>query len=139
MSSAVWQGAAAIVALTHLAQILFLVGGGFLVRGRRGLLWVHVVMVCSVVGIALTHMPCPLTELELWLRELGGGGTYRGGFIEHYLVRPVYPAGITPRIEALMYVLPLTTNLLAYVLLLRGGRGRARLRTAEGKTSVTEH
>lgn len=124
MSSAVWQGAAAVVALMHLAVILFLVGGGFLVRRRRGLLWVHVVVVCGVVGIALAHEPCPLTELELWLRGLGGWGTYRGGFIEHYLVRPVYPPGITPPVDVLIYAVAITTNVLAYALL-NSGRGRA--------------
>jgi hypothetical protein len=136
--SAVWQGAAAVVALTHLAVILFLVGGGFLVRRRRGLLWAQVAVVSGVVGIALAHAPCPLTELELWLRRLGGAGTYRGGFIEHYLVRPVYPAGITPRVEVLMYAVVITTNVLAYAHL-RSGSGRASLRTGEGKTAVTRH
>jgi polyferredoxin len=33
---------------------------------------------------------CPLTHLEMWLRERGHGSTYSGNFIEHWLQRLLY-------------------------------------------------
>jgi hypothetical protein len=112
---AVWQGAATVVAVAHLAVVLFLLCGGFVVRRRRALLWAHVAVVTAVVTVAALRAPCPLTELELWLRELGGVDAYRGGFIEHYLVEPVYPAGLTPPVQVLLHVAAIATNLVAYL------------------------
>ena len=33
---------------------------------------------------------CPLTSLEMWLRENAHGTTYAGSFIEHWLQRILY-------------------------------------------------
>ena len=115
MPAVVWQGAAVVVAVAHLAVVLFVVGGGFAARRRRGLLWAHVAVVTAVVTVALLRAPCPLTELELWLRGLGGVEAYRGGYVEHYLVRPVYPAGLTPPVEVLVNSVAAVANLVAYL------------------------
>jgi hypothetical protein len=111
---AVWQAAAVVVASVHLAVVLFLLAGGFLARGRRGLRWAHVAVVTAVVAVAVARLPCPLTELELRLRALGGVEVYRGGFVEHYLVRPLYPAGMTPRVVVLVNAVAVAANLVAY-------------------------
>jgi hypothetical protein len=119
------QGAATVVAAVHLAVVLFLVGGGFAARRRRGLRWAHLAVVTAVVTVALLRAPCPLTELELWLRERGGVDAYRGGFIEHYLVRPVHPAGLTPPVRVLIHVVAISANLVAYLgIAERGHSGR---------------
>ena len=34
---------------------------------------------------------CPLTPLENWLRQQGGGPAYTASFIEHYIVPILYP------------------------------------------------
>ena len=121
MPAVVWQGAAVVVAVAHLAVVLFVVGGGFAVRRRRGLLWAHVAVVTAVVTVALLRAPCPLTELELWLRERGGLEVYRGGFIAHYLVRPVYAPGMTSPVEILVNGFAVMVNLVAYARLLAEG------------------
>jgi hypothetical protein len=112
---AMWQGAAGVVAVAHLAVVLFLVGGGFVVRRRRGLLWAHLAVVTTVVTVTVLGAPCPLTELELWLRELGGVEAYRGGYIEHYLVAPVYPPGLTLPVAVLVNTVAVATNVVAYL------------------------
>jgi hypothetical protein len=111
---AVWQGAAVVVAVAHLAVVLFVVGGGFVARRRPGLRRAHLAVVAAVVTVAVLGATCPLTDLELWLRELGGVGAYRGGFIEHYLVAPVYSPGLTTPVQVLIHVAAVATNLVAY-------------------------
>jgi hypothetical protein len=111
---AVWQAAAVVVALVHLAVVLFLVAGGFATRRRRPLLYAHLAVVAAVVAVSVAQEPCPLTELELRLRELGGVPPYRGGFVEHYLVRPVHPAGLTAPVSALVNAIAVTANVVAY-------------------------
>jgi len=111
---ALWQAAAVAVGLAHLAVVLFLVGGGFVARRRRPLRRAQLAVVAAVVAVAVARQPCPLTELELWLRALGGVPPYRGGFVEHYLVRPVYPAGLTPPVSVLVHGIAVTANLVAY-------------------------
>jgi hypothetical protein len=113
------------VAVTHLVVVLFLVGGGFVVHRRRALLWAHVAVMTAVLAVALLREPCPLTDLELWLRGLGGVEAYRGGYIEHYLVRPVYAPGLTTTVQVLIYTVVIGTNLVAYLRLAeRGQPGR---------------
>ena len=111
------------VALAHLAVIAFVVAGGFVARHRRPLTCVHLAVVASVVAVTVAQEPCPLTELELRLRALGGVPPYHGGFVEHYLVRPVYQPGLTPRVEVLVNAVAVAANLVAYR---RLAAGRAR-------------
>jgi hypothetical protein len=111
---AVWRVAAVVVAVAHLAVVLFVVGGGFAARRRGRLRYAHLVVVAAVVAVALAREPCPLTELELRLRALGGVPPYHGGFVGHYLVRPVHPAGLTAPVAVLVDGFAVAANLLAY-------------------------
>ena len=49
----------------------------------------------------------PLTPLENYLRQRAGESRYKGGFIEHYLVRVIYPPGLTRGMQAILGVLVL--------------------------------
>ena len=42
---------------------------------------------------------CPLTPLEVHLRQLGGEAGYSGGFIEHYVGSVLYPSGLTRAVQ----------------------------------------
>lgn len=42
---------------------------------------------------------CPLTPLQNYLARRGGEAAYHGGFIAHYLVRVIYPHGLTRGIQ----------------------------------------
>ncbi len=47
----------------------------------------------------LCHLLCPLTPWENQLRRAAGQAGYDGGFVEHYLIPLIYPAGLTPQIQ----------------------------------------
>jgi hypothetical protein len=42
---------------------------------------------------------CPLTPLEVNLRERGGMAGYSGGFIAHYVTAWIYPDGLTRNVQ----------------------------------------
>ena len=67
----------------------------------------------GVLGRGL-HGVCPLTPLENHLRQLGGEAGYAGGFLAHYLVRVLYPPGLTWHIQWLLAALLLLINAVAY-------------------------
>jgi hypothetical protein len=92
-----------IVLTLHVAVVAFVVGGLVLVlvgnlRSWRWVntLWfrlVHLAAIGVVVAETWLGMVCPLTTLEMWLRERAGGAGvtgYGGGFIEHWLQRLLY-------------------------------------------------
>ena len=70
---------------------------------------------------------CPLTPLEVSLRRAAGEEGYSGGFIEHYLGRLIYPAGLTRDAQWLMAGVLVLINVAAYGLMI-ARRRRARTR-----------
>src|SRR5690606_28688271 len=68
--------------VVHFAFVLFVVLGGLLVLRWRWVAWIHLPAVLWGAFVELTGRICPLTPLELWLRNLGGQRGYEGGFIE---------------------------------------------------------
>ena len=58
---------------------------------------------------------CPLTPLELRLRQAAGQQGYGGGFIEHYLTAAIYPEGLTRELQFAIggFVLALNAAILA--------------------------
>ena len=77
------------VAVLHGAAVAFMVSGSLLALRWPRLLWMHVPVALAILGIFLTRSDCPLTTLELWLRERSGMAAYRGGFIGHYITEPL--------------------------------------------------
>jgi hypothetical protein len=88
--------AADMVLVVHLAFILFAAFGALLVVWRPWLAALHLPALAWGVWIELAHGICPLTPLENSLRRVAGEAGYSGGFIDHYLVPLIYPAGLTP-------------------------------------------
>jgi len=74
---------------------------------------------------------CPLTPLENWLREKGGGLVYRTGFIEHYILPLLYPDILTRSLQIFLGLLVLSVNLGLYGWLL----WRTAQKQATGKSS----
>lgn len=71
------------------------------------------------VAVEVFHLPCPLTRWENLLRHLAGQDGYGGGFIEHYLLTLIYPAGLTPEIQLGLGAVVLLVNIAVYVRLIR--------------------
>ncbi|NWL80458.1 DUF2784 domain-containing protein [Pseudomonas taiwanensis] len=109
--------AADAVLLLHLAFILFVVLGGLLVLRWPRLALLHLPAVAWGATVEFLHLICPLTPLENRLRLAAGEQGYSGGFIEHYLVPMIYPAGLTPAIQLWIGAFALLINLVPYGLL----------------------
>ena len=114
-----------LVVLTHTLFVVFVVVGGFMVWRWRWVAWLHVP--CAVWGVMIEYQGwiCPLTPLENALRTQAGLQGYEGGFVEHYVLPVLYPAGLTRPTQAMLGSLVLAVNLIAYAVvvrrLLRGG------------------
>ena len=103
--------------ILHATFILFVVFGGVLVFWRRGMVWVHVP--CALWGILIEFRGwiCPLTYLENDLLAAAGASGYSGGFIDHYLMPLVYPAGLTSATQFILGLAVLFFNAIIYTLI----------------------
>ena len=91
MSPGLWNSLADLVMVVHFGFVVFVVAGGLLVLWRRRVAWIHLPCVLYGAAIELFGWGCPLTPLEQSLRRTAGSVGYRGGFIEHYVGRILYP------------------------------------------------
>ena len=67
-----------------------------------------------------------MTLLENDLRQRAGEAGYRGGFIAHYLVKLIYPPGLTHGMQVGLGVLLLLVAIIGYWgFLRRHGRGES--------------
>ena len=110
----VYRIGADLVLLLHLAFVVFVVAGVFLVLRFSRLAWIHVPAACWGIFVELSGRICPLTTLEnYWLRLAGSDG-YAESFIQHYFVPLIYPAGLTREIQFLIAVIVALINAAAY-------------------------
>jgi len=111
------------VVLLHAAFVLFVVAGGLATLRWPRLAWLHLPAALWGVIIELGGWTCPLTHLEIHLRQLGDGPGYGGTFIEHYLEPILYPLGLTRRTQLLFGLSALCINLTVYARLWYNRRG----------------
>ncbi len=107
--------------LLHGAFIVFVGFGGWLAWRWRWVAWVHVPCAAWGAMIELAGWVCPLTPLENAFRARSGEAGYRGGFIEHYVVPAIYPAGLTRAQQMVLGAAVVAINAVAYGLLIRRG------------------
>ena len=103
----------------HALFVAFVIAGGLLALRWP---WVAAVHLPAAVGGALIEFRggvCPLTPLENSLRASAGQAGYEGGFIEHYLLPVLYPAGLTRGVQLSLGALVIAVNLVVYALVLR--------------------
>lgn len=97
---AYWQWLADLVLAVHVAIVLFVILGVVLIvlGNVWGWRWVnrlwfrlaHLATILVVVAEAWLGLVCPLTTLEMWLREQAGSRVYAGSFIQYWLQRLLY-------------------------------------------------
>jgi hypothetical protein len=90
-----YQALANAVLIAHVGIVLFIIGGLLLTLLGAFLRWKWVknfwfrgLHLTGIVYIALEAwfgIVCPLTTLELWLREKAGQSVYEGDFIAHWM------------------------------------------------------
>jgi hypothetical protein len=122
----IWSLLADTVVTLHFAFTSFVIFGGFLTWRWRWIAAVHLPALAWGCWVEVSHSICPLTPLENHLRRLGGEAGYQGGFLAHYLVRVLYPPGLTWHIQWELAALLLLVNVLAYAVLLMRARRRPR-------------
>ncbi|TFF13081.1 DUF2784 domain-containing protein [Pseudomonas sp. BCA14] len=105
--------------LFHLSFILFVLFGGLLALKWRWVMWLHLPAVAWGIAVEVLHMPCPLTRWENLFRHLAGQEGYGAGFIEHYLLTLIYPAGLTANIQWVLGAVVVLINLTVYARLIR--------------------
>jgi hypothetical protein len=110
----VYHALSNLVLIAHLAFVLFVVLGGFLVLKWKSLAWIHVPAFLWGALIELAGWVCPLTPLENWLREKDGGLVYRTDFIEHYILSLLYPTTLTRSLQIFLGLFVLSVNLGLY-------------------------
>jgi uncharacterized protein DUF2784 len=108
----------AVIAL-HALFIVFVMLGALLVVWRPRFSCLHLPAVVWAALLEFNGWICPLTPLEVALRQRAGDAGYEGGFIDHYIVAAIYPAGLTRDIQILLGALVVTLNVIAYGVLWR--------------------
>ena len=111
----------ALVAL-HVIFVVFAVAGGALVLWRPWIALAHLPAAAWAAWVELSASICPLTPLENRWRRAAGEAGYEGGFVEHYLMPVLYPAGLTPRLQLALGIALILVNALFYVLACRRAR-----------------
>jgi hypothetical protein len=122
-----YRAGADLVVVVHLLFIGFIVGGAFLSWRWPLTVWAHIPAVVYGALVEFASFTCPLTLLENDLHLRAGEAGYRGGFISHYLVKVIYPPGLTREMQIGLGVLLLAVATIGYWgFLRRHGRGGAR-------------
>ncbi len=122
----IYSVAADAVLVLHLAFILFVVLGGWLVLRSPKLIWFHLPAAAWGAFIEFSGRVCPLTPLENQLRIASGSVGYSGGFIERYLIPVVYPSGLNRSMQLALGLGVILVNALIYGLCVKR-RARARM------------
>lgn len=111
-----------LVLVVHGLFVAFVVFGGLLALWRPRMAYWHLPALAwgaVVVGMGLI---CPLTPLEVSLRQQAGQEGYAGGFIEHYLLGVIYPEGITRDTQMMLAAVLIISNIVIYTLWARRRR-----------------
>ena len=116
-----------LVAVVHGLAVVLMLTGALVALRRTEFLLLHAPVAAAILAVHLAGAPCPLTELELALRERAGGAAYTGGFLGHHVFAPLGLDVGSPAVQAGIYTVALVPNVVAYWLLtVRAGRGRVR-------------
>jgi len=96
----IYQSLADVVLLLHALSVVFVVAALLLtiVGGYRQWFWIrnwwfrviHLAGITVVVVQSWAGLLCPLTTLEMWLRDQAGEVRYEGSFIQYWLGRFLY-------------------------------------------------
>jgi hypothetical protein len=113
-----------ILVALHLAFVVFVALGGFLVLRWPAVAWAHVPAALWGAGIELTGAICPLTPFENALRERAGTAAYEGDFVARYLLPVLYPEGLTREAQLVLGAAVIVVNVVLYTIAFRRRRAR---------------
>ncbi|HEV8580563.1 MAG TPA: DUF2784 domain-containing protein [Thermoanaerobaculia bacterium] len=125
-----YRALADLVVVLHCGFVLFVVLGGLLALRWPRAAWFHLPAAVWGIGIEFVQGVCPLTPLENRFRRLGGEAGYPGGFVEHYLLPVLYPAGLERNVQWGLGLFVLVLNAVVYAIVWRRRTTSRRSRTA---------
>ena len=112
------------VLAAHAVFILWSCFGGVAALRWPRATWLHLPTLAWSAGISLVGGICPLTPLEVGLRQAAGQQGYSGGFIEHYLTAAIYPQGLSREVQVGGALVLLAFNAALYAWVWRRARAR---------------
>ena len=104
------------IVFLHFCFVLFVLSGGIMVVRWKWMALLHVPAALWGMIVELSGWRCPLTPLENALRKAGGGVKYEGGFVEHYIMPILYPAGLTRDFQITLGLLIAVITIIAYTI-----------------------
>ncbi|WP_447920062.1 DUF2784 domain-containing protein [Achromobacter aegrifaciens] len=111
-----------LVLIVHGLFVAFVMFGGLLALWKRRIAYLHLPALAWGALVIGMGWICPLTPLEISLRQQAGQQGYGGGFIEHYVLALIYPEGITRNTQIVLAALLVVGNIVVYTLWARRGR-----------------
>jgi len=114
------------VLVLHFLFIAFVVAGVFLVLRWPRVAWIHLPTAIWGAVVELTGWICPLTPLENHFLESAGRSGYSGDFVEHYLVKVIYPDGLTATGQVVIGLRVVAINVGLYAVLIARRRRTGR-------------
>jgi Protein of Unknown function (DUF2784) len=109
-----YRALADLVLVVHFAFVLFVVFGGALALRWPRVAWIHLPIALYGATVEFMGFVCPLTPLEVTLRQRGGEAGYAGGFIEHYITAAIYPTGLTRQVQFILGAALVGLNAVVY-------------------------
>ena len=73
------------VVLLHLGFVAFVILGALAIPRFPRLVWLHLPAVAYAILIQTIGWCCPLTDIEKWLRRLGGQTPHAPEFLPYYV------------------------------------------------------
>ena len=102
------------VVLIHFLWIIFLIFGAFFGKKYRAVKIFHISGLCFAVILQIFGWYCPLTYLEIWLRQKKDPLlTYNDSFIIHYVEKLIY-IDLSPGIIFVLTVILVSISIYIY-------------------------
>lgn len=106
--------AADLIVFIHFLWIIFLLFGAFIGKKFRAVKFIHIAGLIFAVIIQIFGWHCPLTHLEVWLRQHHDPLlSYSGSFVINYLGKIVY-VELTPGIIFVLTLILITVSAFVY-------------------------
>ncbi len=114
------------VLIVHFAFAVFTLLGGLLLLRFPKLMPFHLAALCWAVVVQWANLICPLTPLENHLRVLGHQDGYAAGFVEHFVLKVMYPDDLTVELRYLIGMVLVAVNAAVYVVVAWRRRAASR-------------
>ena len=109
-----YRALADLVLVVHFAFVAFVIFGGVLALRWPRVAWIHLPIALYGAAVEFIGFVCPLTPLEVALRQRGGQAGYAGGFIDHYIAAALYPTGLTRQVQLILGAALVALNVVVY-------------------------